>query len=178
MITLIETYANEWLNRHTSGFLRRALGVIFLWFGLLKFCPGLCDVELLAQRTLTLLTLHLVTPQTCTRLLGVWECAMGLTLLLARPGTRLGRTVLRLCSISLLLHLCGTFLPLVLFPVDTWRHAPFAPTLAGQYILKNIVLLAAAFAVAKEAVRAPMPAIAAVPARTRFGGMVGALKTR
>lgn len=160
MFSLLEARANHWIDRHTSGFLRRGLGLIFLWFGLLKFCPGLCDVELLAQQTLMLLTLHIFTPQQCIRLLAVWECAMGAILLVTPERTPWGRALLRACAISLALHLCGTFLPLVLFPSETWKAFPYAPTLTGQYILKNVVLMGAALAVyAQSTVRI----LAAVP---------------
>ena len=82
---------------------------------------------------------------------------MGLTLLLAPRNQRWGAIALKLCVVSLLLHLAGTFLPLVLFPRRTWKHMPFAPTLAGQYILKNIVLMSAAVSVAANAAARPMP---------------------
>jgi len=43
--------------------------------------------------------------------------------------------------------MAGTITPLVLFPVETWTRFPYAPTLEGQYIIKNIVLVAAAIVV-------------------------------
>jgi len=132
----------RFMARNTLTIMRIALGIVFLWFGLLKFCPGLCDVELMAQQTMTVLTFHLIPPATCIHILAVWECAMGLTLLFAPGRTRIGAVALRVCVLSLFAHLAGTFLPLVLFPHEVWKHLPYAPTLAGQYILKNMVLLA------------------------------------
>jgi hypothetical protein len=41
----------------------------------------------------------------------------------------------------------GTFTPLVLFPAETFTVFPFAPTLEGQYIIKNLVLIGAAMVV-------------------------------
>jgi hypothetical protein len=41
-------------------------------------------------------------------------------------------------------QMLGTVTPLVLFPAETWIQAPIAPTLEGQYIIKNIVLVTAA----------------------------------
>ncbi len=35
----------------------------------------------------------------------------------------------------------GTFLPLVFFPAETWTHIPYEPTLEGQYIIKNLILI-------------------------------------
>ena len=43
----------------------------------------------------------------------------------------------------LFLQLPGTFLPLLFFPSETWKRIPYAPTLEGQYILKNLVLISA-----------------------------------
>jgi len=43
----------------------------------------------------------------------------------------------------LLLHMLGTFTPLVLFPHDVFAHLPYAPTFEAQYILKNLVLISA-----------------------------------
>lgn len=147
MITSLENRVHLWIDTHIHGLLRRALGIIFLWFGVLKFCPGLCEVELLAQRTLMVLSGHLLTPRGSIQLLAIWECAMGITLLLAPDTTRWGRILLRACAISLVMHLVGTFLPLALFPNDTWKIFPYAPTLTGQYILKNLVLITAALAI-------------------------------
>jgi len=151
MVQQLQQRAGYWMATHTQALTRAALGIVFLWFGLLKFCPGLCDVELMAQKTMTLLTFNTIPPTTCLHILAVWECAMGLTLLFAPRHTRLGAIAIRFCVISLFLHLAGTFLPLLLFPGETWKHLPYAPTLAGQYILKNMVLLAAAVSVGANA---------------------------
>jgi hypothetical protein len=76
---------------------RLALGVIFLWFGILKFVPGLSEAEDLAKRTLVKLTFGYLPAQVCVYILAVWECAIGLgflsgrflrsTLIFARPAT-------------------------------------------------------------------------------------------
>ncbi|MFD4635612.1 hypothetical protein ACFVYR_36980 [Streptomyces sp. NPDC058284] len=42
-----------------------------------------------------------------------------------------------------LAHMAGVFATLLLMPGDVWLHAPLAPTMEGQYILKNIVLVTA-----------------------------------
>ena len=78
---------------------------------------------------------------------------MGTVLLLAPKGPQWGQMLLRACALSLVLHLLGTFLPLALFPADTWKIFPYVPTLTGQYILKNLVLLIAALAVYAQSTR-------------------------
>jgi uncharacterized membrane protein YphA (DoxX/SURF4 family) len=114
---------------------RLALGVIFLWFGILKFAPGLSEAEDLAKRTLVKVTFGQIPAQVCLYILAVWECAIGLGFLSGR--------FLRSTLILLFLQLPGTFLPLLFFPSETWKRIPYAPTLEGQYILKNLVLISA-----------------------------------
>ena len=141
----------HWMARRSHIYTRISLGIVFLWFGLLKFCPGMCDLSPMAQRIISLATAGHLSATAATRFLAFWECAMGLTLLLARPGRRWGKLALRACVFLLLLHLAGTFLPLVLFPSVTWKHFPFAPTLTGQYILKNLVMMSAVIALGANA---------------------------
>ena len=114
---------------------RVALGVIFLWFGILKFLPTTTPIEVLAERTLTMITFHQFTAEHCLHALAVWECMIGLGLLSGR--------LLRFTLFLLFLQLPGTFLPLVLLAQETWVHFPFFPTFEGQYIIKNIALIAA-----------------------------------
>jgi uncharacterized membrane protein YkgB len=113
---------------------RVALGIIFLWFGILKFLPTTTPIDLLAERTLTMITFHLFTAKHCLDVLAVWECMIGLGLLSGR--------LLRLTLVLLFLQLPGTFLPLVLLVHETWVHFPIFPTFEGQYIIKNIALIA------------------------------------
>jgi hypothetical protein len=68
-------------------------------------------------------------------MLATWECLIGLGLIFGK--------FLRITLLLLLLQMVGTFLPLVLFPDETWSRFPYAPSLEGQYIIKNIVLLSA-----------------------------------
>ena len=155
MVTTIERRIGNWMADHNTTLLRWALGTVFLWFGVLKFCPGLCDVELLAQRVMSVLSFGKIAPVVEFRLLAIWECSMGLTLLLAPRKTLWGALALRVCVVSMIVHLAGTMLPLAMFPAETWKHLAFAPTLAGQYILKNLVLMAATVSVGASAFARP-----------------------
>lgn len=116
--------------------LRIALGINFFWFGALKFFPGLSPAEDLATRTIEVLTLGIVQPGISLPALATLEVAIGLGLLSGR--------FLRLTLALLAFQMVGTMTPLVLFPAETFTIFPIAPTLAGQYILKNMVLAAAA----------------------------------
>jgi len=119
--------------------LRVALGVVFLWFGVLKFFPGVSPAETLAARTIEQLTFGAVRPNVSLPVLAAWESLIGIGLIL----NVWMRGILLLLAIQML----GTFTPLVLFPTETFTVWPFVPTLEGQYIIKNIVLIGAAMVV-------------------------------
>ena len=119
--------------------LRIGLGVVFFWFGILKFFPDLSPAQDLATRTIEQLTLGRVGPAISLPLLAAWESLIGLGLVLGR--------FLRATLFLLALQMLGTLTPLVLFPAETFTRFPIAPTLEGQYIIKNLVLIGAAMVV-------------------------------
>ena len=129
----------EWMARRAVTLLRCSLGVVFFWFGVLKFFPDCSPAADLAARTMTTLSLGLVVPGVLLPGLAAWECLIGLGLL---SGTYMRATLL-----LLLLQMVGTLTPLLLFPTLTFTHVPFAPTLEGQYIIKNLVLISAALVI-------------------------------
>jgi uncharacterized membrane protein YkgB len=118
---------------------RIALGIVFLWFGVLKFFPNLSPAEVLAARTIETLTLGTIRPDVSLPVLAVWESVIGLGLIIGKWL----RGILALLAVQM----AGTFTPLILFPDETWTIFPIAPTLEGQYIIKNVVLIAAAMIV-------------------------------
>ena len=129
----------RWLAANGVLLLRVSLGIVFLWFGALKFFPGLSPAEGLATRTISLLSGGLVPATWIPVGLGAWECLIGLGLVI---GIWMRATLLLLG-----LQMAGTFTPLALFPNECFALAPFIPTLEGQYIIKNLVLIAAALVI-------------------------------
>jgi uncharacterized membrane protein YkgB len=119
--------------------LRIALGVVFLWFGVLKFFPGVSPAETLAARTIEQLTFGTIQPAVSLPILATWESVIGIGLILHRWM----RAILFLLAVQML----GTFTPLVLFPDETFSVWPLVPTLEGQYIIKNLVLIGAAMVI-------------------------------
>ena len=119
--------------------LRIALGIIFLWFGALKFFPNLSPAETLVGRTIERLTLGVVQPSLSLPVLAAWESVIGIGLILGRG--------LRGILFLLAVQMAGTLTPLILFPGETFTSFPLVPTLEGQYIIKNLVLIAAAMVV-------------------------------
>jgi uncharacterized membrane protein YkgB len=119
--------------------LRVSLGVVFLWFGALKFFPGLSPASDLAARTIEALSFGIVKPSVSVPLLAGWECLIGLGLLF---GIYMRATLLLLA-----VQMAGTLTPLLLFPSEVFTRVPYAPTLEGQYIIKNAVLISAAIVI-------------------------------
>jgi len=141
--TAIDIQITAWLARHGITILRVGLGIVFLWFGLLKFVPGVSAAEDLAGRTIEILTFGLIAPSVSIGILACWESAIGLGLITGRQ--------LRATLLLLILQMLGTLTPLVFFPTETFTHLPYAPTLEGQYILKNVVLIGAGLVIGATA---------------------------
>ena len=149
---------------HGLTLLRLALGVVFVWFGVLKFFPGASPAEALAGRTIETLTLGAIPEATALMILAIWECAIGIGLFAGRWM----RAVLLLLFVQML----GTITPLFLFPSETFTVFPIAPTLEGQYIIKNIVIVSAAIvlgATVRGGELSAEPVVATKPTTLRGG---------
>jgi uncharacterized membrane protein YkgB len=131
----LDAALTEWMARNGVRLLRLSLGLVFLWFGALKFVPGLSPAQTLAGATIAKLTLGLLAPDVAVFILAVWECLIGIGLIAGR--------FLRATLLLLWLQMLGTVTPLFLFPAETFTMLPIAPTLEGQYIIKNLVLVTA-----------------------------------
>jgi uncharacterized membrane protein YkgB len=114
--------------------LRVSIGIVFFWFGVLKFWPGLSPADGMALDTIDRLTFGLLPPTVARLGLAVLETAIGLGLIFGKA--------LRLTLLLLAGQMLGTVTPLFLFPAVTWAGF-LVPTLEGQYILKNVVLATA-----------------------------------
>ena len=135
----VDTRITSFMSRYSISVLRISLGVIFFWFGILKFFPGLSPAEALAWRTIERLTFGVTSAGSAVVILAVWETLIGIGLLWGR--------FLRATLLLLFLQMIGTMTPLILFPSQTFMEFPYAATLEGQYIIKNLVLIAAGMVV-------------------------------
>lgn len=122
-----------WMAAHGTLFLRVSVGIVFIWFGLLKPLWASPASDLVAR------TVYWVDPRWFVPFLGWWEVVIGIGLIV--------RPLNRLAILLLFLQMPGTFLPLILLPDVCFTHVPWAPTLEGQYIIKNLVLISAAIVV-------------------------------
>jgi uncharacterized membrane protein YphA (DoxX/SURF4 family) len=154
----IDRRITELMADHGLPLLRLALGIVFFWFGVLKFFPAASPAEELAGRTIETLTMGAVPRDVALPVLAAWEVAIGIGLFLGRWM----RAVLLLLFVQML----GTITPLFLFPTETFTIFPIAPTLEGQYIIKNIVIVSAAIvlgATVRGGELTPEPVVATRP---------------
>lgn len=131
----IDKAITQWMSEYGIRILRISLGIVFLWFGFLKFFPGSSPAEQLATNTISIITFGLVKPSVSIYMLASMETLIGLGLIF--------RIFLRATLFILFFQMLGTITPLFLFPADTFTLIPFSPTLEGQYIIKNVVLISA-----------------------------------
>lgn len=132
----VDVRATNWMARNGLTLLRLSLGLVFFWFGVLKFFPDLSPADELAARTIEKLTFGYVGQSMSLPILAAWEVAIGLGLLFGK--------FMRATLLLLYLQMLGTLTPIILFPSEVFLTVPFVPTLEGQYIIKNAVLISAA----------------------------------
>jgi uncharacterized membrane protein YphA (DoxX/SURF4 family) len=134
-----EVHVTGWLIHYSITLLRIGLGLVFFWFGVLKFFPGASPAQELALNTTEVLTFGMVPAGVNLVVLATLECAIGLGLVTGK--------FLRLTLVLLVFQMLGAWSPLFLFPGEAFTQFPYAPTLEGQYIIKNIVLIGAALVI-------------------------------
>lgn len=133
---------NDWdllitnfMNDISIPALRLSIGVIFVWFGILK--PfGLSSAQELVENTI-----YFIPPKIFIPILGIWEVIIGLSLIIKRLN--------RLGILLLFMQMIGTFLPLIILPEVTWSGF-LIPTLEGQYIIKNLVLISSGLVIGSQ----------------------------
>jgi uncharacterized membrane protein YkgB len=111
--------------------LRVSFGVIYVWFGILKFFPNYSPAEEIAKQTVDRIVLGLIPTEYSYFMLAALETTIGVCLLF-----NLWKKYIPFIALG---HLVMTFSPLLLFPSLTFNSLGI-PTLLGQYVLKNLVL--------------------------------------
>ncbi|GLF93353.1 DoxX family protein [Streptomyces yaizuensis] len=127
---------------HSTTVLRVSVGLVFIAFGLMKFIPGASPAEDVATRTMKALTFGLVPAEVSRPMLALFEAGIGIGLVTG--------ILLRPVLILFFLHMIGVFSALLVLPGEMWDARTGTPTLEGQYILKNVVLIAACLSVAVD----------------------------
>ena len=123
------------LNLTKNHILSMSIGILYLWFGTLKFFPDQSPAEDLAKNTISVLTFNQIPPNVSIVLLAIWETLVGVLLI-----TNIYRRVAVFLALA---HMILTFTPLFIIPEQVFVDMPFQLTLVGQYIIKNIVIIVA-----------------------------------
>jgi uncharacterized membrane protein YphA (DoxX/SURF4 family) len=123
--------------------IRFSFGVIFIWFGILKPL-GLSSAEGLLKATV--IWLPFGSPEMWLIIIGFWEIVIGVFFFFKKTT--------RIAIILLFLQMVGTFMPLVVLTEVTFQANNFLlPTLEGQYIIKNLMIISAALVLGGEITR-------------------------
>ena len=129
--TLIEIFHQYGHPAH-----RISLGVLYVWFGLLKPLGHETTTSVLAH------TIYWGDPGVMVLVLGWWEVVIGICLMIW-PFLRIG-------IFLLILRLPGILLAFLLQPEILFASFPFAPTPEGQYLIKDLTLFLATLAIAGQ----------------------------
>ena len=124
----VDQVITKWMGVNGLVILRVSLGIVFFWFGVLKFFPGLSPAENLVRNTI-----YFINPDIFIPILAMWETIIGIGLISGK--------YMRITLLLLFLQMPGTVLPLILLPDVVWNTFPYGLTLEGQYIIKNLVLI-------------------------------------
>jgi uncharacterized membrane protein YphA (DoxX/SURF4 family) len=106
----------RWMARYGVFFLRISVGIIFFWFGMLKYFPGLSPATELATKTIDTLTFGIITGQVAIYILATWEVAIGIGMIF---GIYLRETIF-----LLFFQMLGTITPLFIFPWEAFTVIP------------------------------------------------------
>jgi len=129
----IDVFLTNWMASKGIGILRISLGIIFTWFGILKYFSGLSPAESLAIRTIDILTFGLIGEDLVRYGLATWETLIGIGLIF--------NFQLRITLLLLFLQMIGTMTPIFLLPDEVFNIVPYSLTLEGQYIIKNLAII-------------------------------------
>ena len=130
----IDIFITSFMQKWGITLLRYSLGIIYIWFGILKPL-GLSPAQELVENTVYWFD----DKATFVNFLGWWEVVIGFTMCV--------RPLIRISIFLLFLQIPGTFLPLVLLPEVCFTDFPYGLTLEGQYIVKNLIIISSALVI-------------------------------
>jgi uncharacterized membrane protein YkgB len=122
------------METHSVNMMRISLAIVYVWFGALKIFGMSPAGELVEQ------TVYWFRPEVFIPILGICEVIIGLGLLIKK--------FIPYIILLLLLHMTVTLFPIFILKSICFDSFPFCPTLIGQYIIKNLVLISGALVVA------------------------------
>lgn len=122
-----------WMAGKGLTLLRWSIGLVFFWFGMLKYFEGLSPAQDLAIHTISIVTFGLIPDTVIIYGLATLEVLIGVGLIF--------KIFMRITLLMLFLQMAGTFLPVFLFPGEVFNVFPYSLSLEGQYIIKNLVII-------------------------------------
>ncbi len=142
---------NQKIAQHMNSWgipaIRISFGIIFFWFGVLKPL-GISPAEGLLKATVA--WLPFLSPETWLVLIGWWEMVIGITFLF--------KSTTKIALGLLYLQMLGTFMPLVFLPDVTFQGQHYlTPTMEGQYIIKNLMIISASLVVGGSFYQSAIP---------------------
>ncbi len=164
----VENVLHHHFVAHSVAVLRVAVGAVFLGFGVLKYFPGVSPAQNLTEATTHILFLGLIPGRLALIVVATLECFIGAALIAGRP--------MRLALWLLGFEFVGILSPLVLLPARLFAGPHHAPTLEGQYVLKDVILVGAAMVIAAATfrggrlIRGDLPPTSAIRPREALDG--------
>lgn len=122
------------MEKHSVNILRVSLAIIYVWFGVLKIL-GMSPADELVEQTV-----YWFKPEIFIPILGFCEVLIGVGLLI--------KQLIPYTIVLLLMHMAATFFPIFILKNICFDAFPYCPTLAGQYIIKNLILISGTLVVA------------------------------
>jgi len=129
------TKQTTWIERNGLRALGVAMGIVLVWFGLMKPFGVSPLVDLITK------TLPWAPPALALHVVGWWEVATGVCLLVPRFA--------RVAVILLAAQLPALLVPFVVLPDACFVHVPYALSLQGESLIKSLLLAAAAVVIAE-----------------------------
>jgi len=136
------------MDQLSTPLIKGSLFIIFFWFGVLKPLGISAAQELVLD---TVYWMPFLSPRAWLEVIAYWEMPIAICFLFKRT--------IKIALVLLFLQMAGTFMPLFILPHITFQEGmtPYAPTLEGQYIIKNIIIISAAMVIGGRTLRKTQP---------------------
>jgi uncharacterized membrane protein YkgB len=144
----IDLFVTNWMSRYSLILLRYSLALIFIWFGTLKFIPGMSPTVGLIESATHVLTFGNVPAWLAVYGLATVECLIGLGLLF--------NVFMRLTLLGLFTQMIATSTPAFVLPEIIFTQIPFGLTIEGHHIVKNIILICSGLVLGSKVRRQPL----------------------
>jgi uncharacterized membrane protein YkgB len=124
----------QYLRRYSHKLHRVSLGFFFIWMGLLKVIGYKTNTEIIAH------SIYWGDPLVMVYVLGSWELLIGIFFMI--------RPLVRIALLFLILRIPGILMAFILKMDTCFIHFPLAPTVEGQFLIKDLTIFFAALAIA------------------------------